>query len=409
MNPKAIQGERVLPQAQDENNKSIRIVSSSIVSKNVIISCIQNSHSIGTQTERSFLFENNSPNQIDSNKFKQKIFSSLISHPVSILKNDNFSIMNLCKNNEEQQQKRSINCLATKMANVLPLVFDFDCQLKENKVKELVKIKNFIFNKVDQIELSNQNISNTSLSNTSFICLFNDPTKLCIRTKINLSANRIATTADAAYDWNRCFVLLIDFIKALPGMEKFSVEDQIVITKARYPAFHWALCALWTLQIGITKGICYCNGSYFPRDPSLQCILVKTKCVERMFILLVEPLKQLQLSETEICLFYIIVIISSTITDLSNEKSKEQFSNLKQHYFSLLYNHIFCKIISNNESSKELTRNEASIQASVRAGHILILCSAITEMTHISRDNIQANNALQLFSMETWKIYQKII
>ncbi|CAK5083977.1 unnamed protein product [Meloidogyne enterolobii] len=147
--------------------------------------------------------------------------------------------------------------------------------------------------------------------------------------------------------------------------------------------------------------------AYFPREPSLQCILVESKCVEKMFTVLVEPLSKLQLNEIEISLFYIIVIISSTIPDLS-EKSKQKFSLLKQHYFSLLYNNIFCKIIS-NESSPTTTSNEASIQASVRAGHILILCSAITEMTHISSDNIQANNALQLLSMETWKIYQRIV
>uniref|UniRef100_A0A915LFE0 Nuclear receptor n=1 Tax=Meloidogyne javanica TaxID=6303 RepID=A0A915LFE0_MELJA len=277
MNPRAIQSERVLPPSQTENNE-IRIVSSCISTKRAIISCVQSSRSIETQTEINF--------------------------------------------------------------------------------------------------------------------------------KIDLSANRIATATDAANDWNRCFVLFIDFLKALPEIDKFPIEDQIIITKARFPAFHWALCALWTLKTGIDKGICYCNGSYFPREPSLQCILVESKCVEKMFTVLVEPLSKLQLNEIEISLFYIIVIISSTIPDLS-EKSKQKFSLLKQHYFSLLYNNIFCKIISNESSTT--TTNEASIQASVRAGHILILCSAITEMTHISSDNIQANNALQLLSMETWKIYQRIV
>uniref|UniRef100_A0A915MDY7 Nuclear receptor domain-containing protein n=1 Tax=Meloidogyne javanica TaxID=6303 RepID=A0A915MDY7_MELJA len=81
-----------------------------------------------------------------------------------------------------------------------------------------------------------------------------------INFKIDLSANRIATATDAANDWNRCFVLFIDFLKALPEIDKFPIEDQIIITKARFPAFHWALCALWTLKTGIDKGICYCNG-----------------------------------------------------------------------------------------------------------------------------------------------------
>nr|CAD2165830.1 unnamed protein product [Meloidogyne enterolobii] len=285
---------------------------------------------------------------------------------------------------------------------LLPLIFDMDCQFKEQKVKELVEIQKCLFNRIDDIEL-NQQIQNSNIStNTEFIYLFNNPTILCA----HLSANRIATATDAANDWNRCFVLFIDFLKALPEIDKFPIEDQIIITKARFPAFHWALCALWTLKTGIDKGICYCNGSYFPREPSLQCILVESKCVEKMFTVLVEPLSKLQLNEIEISLFYIIVIISSTIPDIS-EKSKQKFSLLKQHYFSLLYNNIFCKIISNESSTT--TTNEASIQASVRAGHILILCSAITEMTHISSDNIQANNALQLLSMETWKIYQRIV
>ncbi|KAL7073008.1 hypothetical protein ACQ4LE_007988 [Meloidogyne hapla] len=282
-----------------------------------------------------------------------------------------------------------------------------DCQFKEQKVKELVKIQKSVFNRTDKIELSQQIQNSNDLSDTEFINLFKNPTMLCARTEIDLSAKRIATVTDAKNDWYRCIVLFIDFLKALPEMEKFSIEDQIIITIARFPAFHWALCALWTLKTGIDKGICYCNGSYFPRESSLQCILVESKCVEGMFTILVEPLSKLQLNENEIILFYIIVIISSTIPDLS-EKSKEKFSLLKQHYFSLLYNNIFCKIISSNEfeNCKEFTTDEASIQASVRAGNILILCSAITEMTHISSNNIQANNILQLLNMETWKIYQ---
>jgi len=53
--------------------------------------------------------------------------------------------------------------------------------------------------------------------------------------------------------------------------------------------------------------------AYFPREPSLQCILVESKCVEKMFTVLVEPLSKLQLNEIEISIFYIIVIISSSL------------------------------------------------------------------------------------------------
>uniref|UniRef100_A0A915NGV9 Nuclear receptor domain-containing protein n=1 Tax=Meloidogyne floridensis TaxID=298350 RepID=A0A915NGV9_9BILA len=50
MNPRAIQSERVLPPSQTENNE-IRIVSSCISTKRAIISCVQSSRSIETQTE----------------------------------------------------------------------------------------------------------------------------------------------------------------------------------------------------------------------------------------------------------------------------------------------------------------------------------------------------------------------
>lgn len=67
--------------------------------------------------------------------------------------------------------------------------------------------------------------------------------------KISLTASRVAAVADTAHDWRRCFVLYIDFVKALPEIGQFSVEDQIVLAEARFPSFHWALCAYINTKI----------------------------------------------------------------------------------------------------------------------------------------------------------------
>jgi hypothetical protein len=57
--------------------------------------------------------------------------------------------------------------------------------------------------------------------------------------------------------------------------------------------------------------------AYFPRDPSLQCILDKRNVVERMYGLLVDPLRYLGLSDSELCLFYAIIIFSASQPFLS--------------------------------------------------------------------------------------------
>jgi len=70
---------------------------------------------------------------------------------------------------------------------------------------------------------------------------------------------------------------------------------------------------LTTHSLKILIPLFFYFSAYFPREPSLQCILVESKCVEKMFTVLVEPLSKLQLNEIEISLFYIIVIISSSL------------------------------------------------------------------------------------------------
>lgn len=45
----------------------------------------------------------------------------------------------------------------------------------------------------------------------------------------------------------------------------------MVIAKARFEMFHWWMCGNWTVRSGC-GGICYSNGSYFPREKRFQCL-----------------------------------------------------------------------------------------------------------------------------------------
>ncbi|VDP01352.1 unnamed protein product [Heligmosomoides polygyrus] len=127
-----------------------------------------------------------------------------------------------------------------------------------------------------------------------------------------ITAERVATMKDVMQDWRRHFVLFADWLHALPEFASLSVDDQILIAKSRFGPFYWWMCANWTNE-ACCDGVCYANGTYFPRSEALQCFPDVRGCCERMVVTLSDPLRELQLDETEKCLMLAVIVFSDDI------------------------------------------------------------------------------------------------
>lgn len=92
---------------------------------------------------------------------------------------------------------------------------------------------------------------------------------------------------------------------------------QIALGKSRFSHFYWWVTSNWTV-IAKCDGLCYSNGSFFPRDERLQCVpdlrsVTSMICfrgvVNEMMESLVEPLAELRLDETERCLMTAVIVV----------------------------------------------------------------------------------------------------
>lgn len=197
-----------------------------------------------------------------------------------------------------------------------------------------------------------------------FKTVFYSPTLLCSRTPINIEAKKVAVLADTTHDWKRCFVLYSDWLRALPDFQLFEEEDKLALAEVRYPAFHWYYAATWAMKAKC-DGVCYCNGTYFPRDPAQQCLFDQKKVVERMFHLLVRPLQNLQISEEERILLGILTIFSNTITGMS-PAGKEIMKKVRARYLEVLKLHLAYKSgIEDDGSIAERIGTETLIISSI--------------------------------------------
>uniref|UniRef100_A0A915DMW6 Nuclear receptor domain-containing protein n=1 Tax=Ditylenchus dipsaci TaxID=166011 RepID=A0A915DMW6_9BILA len=183
---------------------------------------------------------------------------------------------------------------------------------------------------------------------------------------------RTAVATDSTEDWRRCLVLFIDFVKAVPDFQLLEYADQIKLSESRYSAWHWWIITNWTLQAGC-DGVCYYNGSYFPRSPSKQCIFDQRQCTERMFHLLVEPV--------------------NTVPEVS-EEGNSHICKTRRKYLDILHKHIS---FNSGEDSEAF--------AAIRVSNMLVLISSIMELVHLTGDNMRLNDALQYMQLDTFGVY----
>ncbi|KAH7727453.1 NHR-62 protein [Aphelenchoides avenae] len=254
----------------------------------------------------------------------------------------------------------------------------------ERFLRELLDLEQQVMERVDDVDPP----ANPTLTNRNFATVFYNPNLLCSRSKISPTGERIAVLADTTHDWRRCFVLYADFLQALPDFQRLSPDDRIKLAEARYPSYHWFVVANWTVKTGC-NGVCYCNETYFPRDPSLQCMFDQMRCTERMFHLLVEPLRELNLNEEERVIMCVVAIFSVPVPDMSDEGAAI-LGNIRQRYLDVLHRYMV----------NTYAGMDADLYAAVRMGNLLVLLSSITELVHLTGDNIRLNDVLHIMDFD---------
>lgn len=127
-----------------------------------------------------------------------------------------------------------------------------------------------------------------------------------------------------------------------------------MIGESRFPAFHWWLCANWSTNAGC-DGVCYCNGSYFPRDASQQKVPDQRKCTERFLHLLVKPLRQMDISLSERILIATLIVFTASLTGLSPSGSK-RLVECRRLYSDLLFKVILDEARVENKREYAATR-----------------------------------------------------
>jgi nuclear factor 4 len=264
---------------------------------------------------------------------------------------------------------------------------DLTQEFKENEhfIQMLLNLEKLIIAKKDEHDIKDT----PATPSTCFEAVFYEPNFLCQRTPINPTGATIAILSDTTHDWKRCFVLYSDWIRALPDFQLFSPADKIALAELRYPAFHWWLVANWTISSGC-NGVCYCNGTYFPSDPKLQCIFDQRKVVERMFSLLVKPLKEMNISEGERILLGILTIFCSEANNMSPE-GRQILRKIRSRYIEALRLHLIHRVGMENE-----------IELATRIGSQILMIASISELVNMTGDNLRINEVLSTDSFTKW-------
>uniref|UniRef100_A0A1I7SCS4 Nuclear receptor domain-containing protein n=2 Tax=Bursaphelenchus xylophilus TaxID=6326 RepID=A0A1I7SCS4_BURXY len=261
------------------------------------------------------------------------------------------------------------------------VVFDADSQ---RQVMHLIQIDDQV---VDGVENTAEIIRNSKKDPNGypFVDLFKNPGLVCVRIRISPTAERIAELEDTVQDWQRCLVYFIDFVKAVPEFQSFTAEDQISLAESRYPAFHWWAAANWTVRTGC-DGVCYCNGSYFPRNQQFQRVLDQRRVTERMLNLMVRPLRKHPISRQEQVILTVLTIFAPASLSNLSPHGRECVRFIRKHYTALLYRLLVR--IAPIESRSEW--------ASARIGHFFTLLASITELVRLSADNVRFNEVFNV-------------
>ncbi|EFO97495.1 CRE-NHR-100 protein [Caenorhabditis remanei] len=136
-----------------------------------------------------------------------------------------------------------------------------------------------------------------------------DPSKVCARTRILWdNINRPLITMEALrFNWCRTFTLTIDWFETLPEYRALTGDDKVLAVKLSLMPVGW----LWYAYKAYEQrcdGIVFVDGSWFPRDKTIQqqvcatCVLYYGKITESFMADVVNQMKVLEMDETEMVL-----------------------------------------------------------------------------------------------------------
>uniref|UniRef100_A0AC34FLC6 NR LBD domain-containing protein n=1 Tax=Panagrolaimus sp. ES5 TaxID=591445 RepID=A0AC34FLC6_9BILA len=152
---------------------------------------------------------------------------------------------------------------------------------------------------------------------------------------LNPVGQRKASIKDIMEDWRRVFVLYSDWLLQLTEFRQLCKDDQLIVAKSRFAAFHWWICGLWTLDCQ-KEGICYSNGSYFPRNETEQCIPDLQNVTQKILTHFVEPLKDLELTDVERCALFVIALFNDDLP--ISQKGHEQMRKSREKFTRVIFN-----------------------------------------------------------------------
>ncbi|KAE9550838.1 hypothetical protein FO519_005942 [Halicephalobus sp. NKZ332] len=254
----------------------------------------------------------------------------------------------------------------------------------------------------------------------SFAEIFYEPTILHQRTSLTPTGVRKATVKDLVDDWKRCFVLYSDWLLQLGEFRQLSKEDQIILAKEKFPVFHSWICGIWTSEVmkernlaseakkegNVTpeirkEGLCYSNGSFFPRQPSEHCVPDVNGMTEKIMKLFVEPLLDLQISEIEKCCVFLISLFSDDVPTISQE-GREHIRKSREKFTKVLFNSTVFDVLKTSEMLKDnpffFQRIHSS--AAVRMSKVLFLASSLNSFTNPSSNKETFPDFLPIVSDE---------
>ncbi|CAI5441484.1 unnamed protein product [Caenorhabditis angaria] len=254
---------------------------------------------------------------------------------------------------------------------------------------KIVSILRGVYNRVDPQDLW----ETTYPGEYDFTYAFFNTQVVSSRTPIRPTAERVASLADVVADYRRNFVLYTDFVKSIKQLDEICDDDLIRIAKSRFAAFYWWMCANWSAQSGC-DGVCYANGAYHPVEKAEQPkseengIRVDYAGVTRKSMdILVNPIKNMELSEEEILIGAVMIILADPVPEV-NERSTSILENARDFYLECL---ACC-----SKQSEERT--------AVRIGQLTLLVASITDLVHMTTDNMQLSDVLHVIDFGRWSM-----
>ena len=201
-------------------------------------------------------------------------------------------------------------------------------------------------------------------------------------------------------DWKRCFVLYSDWLLGLYEFRQLSKEDQVILAKEKFGVFHSWICGIWTSE-SKKDGICYSNGSYFPRNCSEQCVPDSNNLTEKILMEFVEPVVNLQLTEVEKCCLFLISLFSNDIPTISAE-AKEHTKKSREKYIKVLFNSIVSDILKTSEIPKDnpFAFQRVHSSAAVRISKIILLSSALNSLVNLTANKGKLSDVLPIVNEE---------